>query len=453
MKNREENRMPNTSRRCFIKLMGFAGIMPSALLRCRPRTGKPNIVVIMADDLGYGDLSCYGNKTINTPHLDALAEQGLKFTDYHANGAVCTPTRAALLTGRYQQRCGMEGVIYARGETRQTGMAPEDITFADVLKSAGYRTAVCGKWHLGYREKYNPVHQGFDEFYGYVSGNVDYISHIDGAGIHDWWHHTQKVKVEGYTTDLITNHAVDFINRHKNSPFCLYVAHESPHYPFQGREDDAVRRAGSAPRQEISLEGKKRAYKEMVQVMDEGIGRIVSTLKTAGLDQNTFIFFCSDNGAIKNVGSNGVLRGAKGSLWEGGHRVPAIACWPGHISAGRTTAETALSMDILPTLLSITGAALNTPALDGIDLSPVLFDNAKLPNRYLYWRYRKQKVARKGKWKLIVDNNTPHLFDLENDIAEQKDRIKEKPDIVKEQLKKLDLWEKDMGSPETMITI
>ena len=167
-------------------------------------TERPNIILIMADDLGYGDIGCYGNEKIKTPNIDALAQGGMKFTDYHSNGPVCSPTRTALLTGRYQQRAGIEGVIYAQGPTRQTGMALEQVTFAEILKNRGYATGIFGKWHLGYNVEFNPARQGFDEFRGYVSGNVDYHSHLDGAGIEDWWKNIEKVPEEGYCTDLIT---------------------------------------------------------------------------------------------------------------------------------------------------------------------------------------------------------------------------------------------------------
>ncbi|NQT02271.1 MAG: sulfatase-like hydrolase/transferase [Planctomycetes bacterium] len=195
---------------------------------------RPNIILIMADDLGYGDIGCYGSKKIRTPNIDALARGGLRFTDYHSNCPVCSPTRAALLTGRYQQRCGIEGVVTA-AKHRHTGMALEEVTFAEVLKRRGYATGIFGKWHVGYNVEFNPAKQGFDEFIGYVSGNVDYHSHIDQAGFEDWWKNLQKVPEEGYCTDLITKHGVDFIERHKDGPFCLYLPHEAPHYPYQGR--------------------------------------------------------------------------------------------------------------------------------------------------------------------------------------------------------------------------
>ncbi|MHC4518058.1 MAG: sulfatase-like hydrolase/transferase, partial [Planctomycetota bacterium] len=192
---------------------------------------RPNIILIMADDLGYGDIGCYGG-WIQTPNIDALAKGGMRFTDYHSNGAVCSPTRAALLTGRYQQRCGIDAVVTAKGPARETGMAQKEITFAEVLKQRGYVTGLFGKWHVGYRVQFNPTKQGFDEFIGYVSGNVDYHTHIDQANITDWWKGPKKAPEEGYVTDLVTKHAVDFLHRHKDEPFCLYLPHEAPHYPY-----------------------------------------------------------------------------------------------------------------------------------------------------------------------------------------------------------------------------
>jgi arylsulfatase A-like enzyme len=407
---------------------------------------QPNIILIMADDLGYGDVGCYGNQSIRTPNIDALAKGGMKFTDFHSNAPVCSPTRAALLTGRYQQRCGIDEVVYAKGPPRQTGMPLNEVTFAEVLKKAGYATALCGKWHVGYKVEFNPTKQGFDEFHGYVSGNVDYHSHIDGAGVHDWWKGCEKVPEEGYVTDLITGHAVDFIKRHRDKPFCLYVAHEAPHSPNQGRNDPPQRLAGGKRRQD---EGRRREtseiYKEMIEVMDKGIGRVVSTVKSLGLERKTFIFFCSDNGANKR-GSNGPLKGYKGNLWEGGHRVPAIAYWPGRIGPGTVTGETALSMDAFATMVSVAGAALpDGAALDGVDLLPMLTANAKLPRRSLFWRYRKQKAVRKGPWKLLVQDKNVGLYNLDGDIAEEHDLAQSKPGLVTQLQRELSAWERDIG--------
>jgi arylsulfatase A len=409
-------------------------------------TDRPNIILIMADDLGYGDISCYGSKKINTPNIDALAEGGMKFTDYHSNCPVCSPTRAGLLTGRYQQRTGIEGVIYAQGPTRQTGLALEETTFAEVLKKHGYTTGIFGKWHLGYNVQFNPTKQGFDEFRGYVSGNVDYHSHIDGAGFDDWWKNLIKVPEKGYCTDLITEHGIEFIERHKDEPFCLYLPHESVHSPYQGRNDPPQRLPGGKKGRRITGNEIDRAYKEMVEVMDEGIGKIVETIKHLGLERKTFIFFCSDNGATKN-GSNGELAGYKGSLWEGGHRVPAVAYWPGTIRTGSATNQTVLGMDMFPTMVSIAGAKLpGGLELDGVDLLGMLTQDRKLPERMLFWRYRKQKAVRKGPWKLLILGDNIRLFNLDDDLGEKKNLAASKPETIKMLQNSLTTWEQEVSA-------
>jgi arylsulfatase A-like enzyme len=438
----------------FIKLVvgGAAGIVVS---NCRRFMGdsqngsnqayRPNIIVIMADDLGYGDIGCYGSETIKTPNIDALARGGMRFTDYHSNGAVCSPTRAALLTGRYQQRCGIEGVVTA-AKHRHTGMALKEVTFAEVLKDHGYVTGLFGKWHVGYSVEFNPVKQGFDEFIGYVSGNVDYHSHIDQVGIDDWWKDGKKVPEEGYSTDLITRHGIDFIERHKDEPFCLYLPHEAPHYPFQGRGDPPERLPGGKKGKKTKGQEIPRAYKDMVEIMDEGIGRIVETVKRLGLERRTFIFFCSDNGAAKN-GSNGVLSGYKGSLWEGGHRVPAIAYWPKKIKPGTVTHRTVLGMDLFPTMLSVAGAKLPVRLkLDGVNLLPMLMDNEKLPERTMFWRHGNQRAVRRGPWKLRIEGKNVELYDLDEDLGEKKNLADARPEMVKALGDELSVWERDVSA-------
>jgi arylsulfatase A-like enzyme len=408
-------------------------------------TERPNIIIIMADDLGYGGIGCYGSEKIRTPNIDALAKGGLKFTDYHSNCPVCSPTRAALLTGRYQQRCGIEGVVTA-AKHRHTGMALEEVTFAEVLKKCSYATGIFGKWHVGYDVALNPARQGFDEFIGYVSGNVDYHSHIDQAGYDDWWRNLQKVPEEGYCTDLITKHGVDFIERHKDVSFCLYLPHEAPHYPYQGRDNPPERLSGGRKGKKTKGNEIARAYKEMVEVMDEGIGRIVETVRRLGLERKTFIFFCSDNGANKN-GSNGVLAGYKGSLWEGGHRVPAVAYWPGRIKAETTSDQTVLGMDLFTTMVSIAGAKFPVGLkLDGVDLLPMMTRSAKLPERTLFWRYRKEKAIRKGPWKLLVQGSRSKLYNLDDDLGEKKNIAVEHPDIVKLLEDELVAWEQEVST-------
>lgn len=404
----------------------------------RENQKKPNIILIIADDLGYGDLGCYGNERIKTPHIDALAKSGVRFTDYHSNGAVCSPTRAALLTGRYQQRCGIEGVVTA-ARHRHTGMALNEVTFAEVLKNHGYVTGIFGKWHVGYSAEFNPVRQGFDEFIGYVSGNVDFHSHIDQAGYDDWWKGDRKVPEQGYTTDLITRHGIDFIDRHKNEPFCLYLPHEAPHYPYQGRDDPPERLPGGKKGKKTKGKEIVRAYKEMVEVMDETVRRL-------DLERKTFIFFCSDNGANKN-GSNGALSGYKGSLWEGGHRVPAIACWPGRIKPGTVTCQTVLGMDLFPTMASIAGAKLPMGLeLDGVDLLPMLVNDEKLPERTLFWRHGSQKAVRQGPWKLRIQGKKVELYHLAENLGEKKDLAKIRPERLKMLKDELSAWERDVSA-------
>ncbi|MBD3265597.1 sulfatase-like hydrolase/transferase [bacterium] len=432
--------------------MGFTALTAATGVKLQAKQ-KPNFVLIMADDLGYGDISCYGNERINTPHIDAMAKKGLKFTDYHANAPVCTPTRAALLTGRYQQRCGMEGVIYVRGDTRLKGMPLDALTFAEVLQKEGYQTGIFGKWHLGYRKKYNPIHQGFDQFHGYVSGNIDYISHYDNAGIFDWWHNDLKIQEKGYSTDLFTDYAVNFIENHKDEPFCVYVPHEAPHWPYQGRDDKADRFPNTQFDSRGSRPDRAAAYKEMVEAMDDGVGRIVSKLQELGLEENTLVVFCSDNGGVPKLGDNGGLRGDKASLWEGGHRVPAVAYWPGTIEPG-VTDQLALSMDWFPTMVSLAGADIpRRHKLDGVDLTPVLLKQVNLPQRTVFWRYRKHKVARQGPWKLLVENDKKtYLFNLKKDRNETNNLADAKAEKVDELKALLANWEKEMDEVKQITT-
>lgn len=410
----------------------------------QPRANKPNIVIIMADDLGYGGISSYGNDSIRTPHLDSLARHGVKFTDFYANAPVCTPTRAALLTGNYQQRSGLEGVIYVKGETREVGLDTSQVTIAKLLKEQGYTTGIMGKWHLGYQKEYNPVYHGFDKFYGYLSGNIDYHTHYDNAGIYDWWHKLDTVREEGYVTDLITEHSVDFIRQHQDQPFFLYVAHEAPHVPFQGRNDPGYR----YPNQQFTyygpVEDQPRAYREMVEVMDEGIGKIMSTLRENGLEENTLVFFLSDNGAEK-FGHNGGLSGQKTNLYEGGIRVPAIAYWKGQIPAS-ISSEALMSMDLLPTALAFSGAHLPKQRFDGVDFSRLLLNGDPLDERPLFWRYQDEKAVRKNQWKLLISQEDTLLFNLSEDRQETQNLYRKQPETVKALVNALQAWEAELAA-------
>ena len=401
---------------------------------------KPNIILIVADDLGYGDLSIFGNKDILTPNIDKLGEEGVVFTDFHSNGSVCSPTRAALLTGKYQQRVGVSGVITAKNH-RDKGLSTDEITFANIAKESGYKTGIFGKWHLGYDPVYNPTNQGFDEFIGFVSGNVDYHSHIDQEGYKDWWFDNELNEEFGYSTDLISKHSIDFIKKNKDENFLLYIAHESPHYPFQGRNSQKVREVGKDFIWGLP-DNKDEIYKEMIEVMDEGVGEVIDLLYELNIDKKTIIFFFSDNGGTRN-GNNGLFKGFKGSLYEGGHRVASMVWSPSIIKKGYRN-ETFLTMDILPTISDFIGGSINHP-LDGVSMKNNLLFNEKIIERLLFWEYNSNYAVRKNNWKLLIKkDNSKELYDLSNDISEEENIYKLYPELVKELSNEIDNWKNNL---------
>ena len=411
---------------------------------------KPNIIIIVADDLGYGDVSMNGSEQLHTPNIDRIAATGVKFTDFHSNGTVCSPTRAALLTGRYQQRSNIIGVLTASGH-RHEGLDPDKFTaLPKLLKPVGYKTALFGKWHVGYDDKFNPIRHGFDEFKGFVSGNIDYISHIDEQGHDDWWQDDALQNEEGYTTDLISQHGLNFIEENKDQPFMLYLAHECPHYPYQASHDVADRVSGEIPSKELkfgSRRDKAVAYKEMMESMDRGIGQVVDAVNKHGLENNTLIFFFSDNGPVP-PGSNGELRGWKGNLYEGGHRVPAAACWPGYIPADMVVDTPCLGMDIYPTVAALAGVELpGNEVIDGVDLSELLFGSSELQARPLFWGQKelsREATVRNDYWKLIDHDGTLELYDLENDLGETNDLSEKHPEMCETMLGQLNSWRDDV---------
>jgi arylsulfatase A-like enzyme len=413
---------------------------------------KPNFILILADDLGYGDIGCFGSTIHKTPNLDVMAKGGMKFTDFHSNGAMCSPTRAALLTGRYQQRAGIQKVLSGIGSKRENGgLALEQVTFAEVLKNAGYSTGIFGKWHLGHTLGLSPIQQGFENFRGFLGGGQDYHSHIDRSGYYDWWQNDKIQRVKGYSTDLLSDYAVDFIEENKDKPFCLYLPYQAVHFPYQGRNDKADRTEGKkwSRLKYGSRKDQRNAYKEMVEAMDEGIGRILATVKKLGLEQNTLIFFTSDNGGHEKVASCKPLRGWKGQMWEGGHRVPTIAYWPGRIAPGTVTDQTTLTMDLFPTMAAQAGAELPEKLkLDGIDIMPVM-QGGKAPQRDVFWATSTTAVIRRGDWKLIVRNKKHfapgiELFNLADDLQEKNNLAESKPGILKQLHLSLKAWQKEV---------
>ena len=420
---------------------------------------RPNIILILADDLGYGDLGCYGSKRAQTPHLDRMAREGLRFSDFHSNGPVCSPTRAALLTGRYQQRFGIDTAL---SET-SPGMDKSAVTIAQRLQEAGYATAIFGKWHLGSAPEESPNHFGFQLFRGAQHGGLDYQSHVTRSGRLDWWHNAKLENEEGYATTLITRHAVDFIKAHRDGPFLLYVPYTAIHFPWMTPHDPAYHQIGEDTSDLRKLGPHKEknmgpVVVEMIEALDAGVGEILSAVEKTGLGRQTFVFFTSDNGGylsyqggFANISSNGPLRGQKGAMHEGGHRVPAIAWWPGRIKAGSVTNATAMTMDLMPTYLELAGIAPtlapNPKPLDGISLAPLLFEGKSLPNRTLFWRYAKSYAARSGPWKLVAsEGKAPELYNLENDLGETRDLASQQSALVQKLRSELAAWEEDVAS-------
>lgn len=448
--------------------------MSSSLEAAERKPGdRPNLIVIMVDDMGYAGVSCFGNPYFKTPEIDRLANEGLKLTDFHSSGTVCSPTRAGLLTGRYQQRAGIEAVIHpvSNHPEHRKGLRKVENTFAEQLKQAGYRTGLIGKWHQGYphnTSEFHPDNHGFDTFIGYHSGNIDFISHVGDHVKHDWWHGRTETRETGYSTHLINQYALQFIKENRGQPFCLYVAHEAIHNPVQV-PGDPVRRS--------EAEGWKRwkpankaerieKYKGMTLPIDVGVGQIRQTLVDLGLDQNTFVLFFSDNGPARDFPSGSPQwRGGKGSVYEGGHRVPAIAWWPGKIKAGTSSNIPAISIDVMPTLLSL--AKVKVPEdrpLDGVDLSPVLLKQQTVAKRPLFWASlsnngRRSEAMRHGPWKLVVqhpkakpgtfENEKIELYRLDLDPGEQKNRVKQEPEQAAAMLKELKDWYQDTQSTAT----
>jgi arylsulfatase A len=438
--------MERRNRRDFLisSLALWAGARVGAARGVATASARPNVVVILADDLGYGDTSVYDG-WIKTPQLERMASQGLKFVDFHSNSSVCSPTRAAFLTGRYQQRVGIVDVIASHLDT--PGLEATELTIPRLMKQYGYRTALFGKWHLGSEPRQNPIHHGFDEFVGYLEGATDYHNHKD------WYNGLHRENIMGYSTHLITDHAIRFIEENKSRPFFLYVAHQAPHLPFQTPADTMDNRPKERlTRKEMWDPNRIRPkYKIMVEEMDRGTGQILDKLERAGISKDTFVFFFSDNGAILSGGSNQPFRGGKFSNYEGGHRVPAVARWPGHIKAGRTSDELIVGMDLLPTIMDIVG--IDVPKqrkLDGISIKDHLLNQTDLPNRCVFFGYEPKlgTAMRDGHWKMQTKGDVVELYDLSKDIKETTNLVDKYPKRTEEMKAAIEKWKLEVA-PET----
>lgn len=424
---------------------------------------KPNFIVIMTDDQGYGDLSCMGNTDFLTPHIDALAENGARFTNWYSNSPVCSPARASLLSGRYPGNAGVRAIL--AGHRRATGLTPETPTIATAVRKLGYQTAAVGKWHLGLHEQSRPNQNGFDYFYGFMAGCLDYYSHIfywsmaDGRTnpTHDLWENDHEFYDNGrYFTEMVSEKAVEKIRdmNEAESPFLMYVAYNAPHYPMH------------APRKYLDrfkhLPEDRRIMAAMLSAVDDGVGQIVDELKRQGIYEDTVIFFQSDNGPSRESrnwmdgrpdpyygGLPGGLKGHKFSLFEGGIRVPGIFAWPGHIPAGQVIDEPCAAMDVFPTLLRLAGGDPAEYALDGLDIGAVLTKGAPTPHEELYWEMEQQTAVRSGPYKLVlngqlIEGEPPQapvfLSDLSTDPGEKINLADELPEVASQLTQKAEAW-------------
>jgi len=437
--------------------LGGAAALPFALRpdaafgRQRPGSGgkPPNILFIMADDLGYADLSCYGRRDFQTPAIDRLAREGMRFTQAYANSPVCSATRTALLTGRYQYRLpiGLEEPLAGRA----VGLPPDQPTLASMLRDCGYATALVGKWHLGAHPHYGPLKSGYEHFWGFRGGALDYFSHDTIAG-KDLWSNDQPVSQQGYLTDLLADKSIEMLRTLAADvrPFFMSLHFNAPHWPWEGPDDEAESRrlAALEPGFDNMFSydaGSQKTYAAMVTRMDWQIGRIREALRQLGILDNTIIIFTSDNGG-ERYADTWPFTGKKGELLEGGLRIPAIVRWPRHVAAGTLSEQTVMSMDWLPTLLAAAGAS-PTPGYrsDGISLLPAL-GGAPAIQRTLFWRYlnMNQEACRQGDWKYLKILDNTFLFNIAEDPLERANLKGRHPEMFARLVAAYRSWDREM---------
>jgi len=465
-------------RRLFVGIWSL--VLPLSFELCplsfaAPAGARPNIVFVLIDDFGYADSGAYGAKDIRTPNMDRLAREGVKFTDFYANAPVCTPTRCAFITGRWQQRVGFEWAMgFSADSYRVVGtewVKEPDIhalglpttvpTLPKMLKAAGYATGAFGKWHLGFKDEYSPTKHGFDEYFGELLGHSDYYTHAYYDGTYALRDGLKPVKVEGYLTDLINQRAVAFVKKHAREPFFLYVPHLAVHCPFQppGRPKPSVTKANM-------YEGDRRTYAAMVEKVDEGVGMLLAELEKQGVADNTLFVLSSDNGG-ERYSDNSPLFHHKSTLWEGGIRVPCLMRWPARLPKGKVTSQVGITMDLSATFAAVAfgvppsggplPAKAGTPNFDGINLLPILTGEQPEQTRTLAWRIdrtgRQQKAVRHGQWKYLQDGNVEMLFDLSTDIGERRDVFFQHPEIFADLKARLKAWEDEMAKEPTQFLV
>ena len=443
-------------------LLGCMGLIA---LSDRGAERRPNIILIVSDDHGYPDLGIIGTKPILTPHLDRLAREGVRATSFYTTWSACTPSRGSILTGRYPLRNGLYTNVrndmvnykhkftkeeYAVSPEMTLGLDPKEITIGNVLRDAGYRTGVVGKWDMGQAKRYLPLQRGFDFFYGIGNNGIEYYTH-ERYGVHSMFRGNERTEADRgiYATDLFKREALQFIKDSRAKPFFLYVAFNAPH-----GASDFVTRGPQAPQKFIDLYPKMdpkasvTLFYAAVTAMDAAIGELRGALEQHGLEKNTLIVFLSDNGGTGN-GGNAPLRGGKSTLWEGGIRVPFIAWWPGKLPAGKVTDEFLTGLELFPTFTKVAGArSPKNVVIDGFDALPVLQGTTKSPRSEMYWVGRRDGAARVGNWKWHSSATSGGLYDLANDIGETKDLTKEKPDVVASMAAKFAAFKKEMDATE-----
>lgn len=442
----------------FLRLLTVAFTIVDVLV-CAAYAGpapdrRPNVIIIVADDLGYADLSIHGARDISTPHIDSLAANGIRFTAGYVTGPYCSPTRAALLTGRYQQRFGHE--FNPNGDGPELGLSLKEATIADAFKGAGYRTALVGKWHQGRAPHFHPNRRGFDEFFGFLPAAHAYLPAAGQATQParaelafnrpgTLYRNDQLIEEPGYTTDVFAREASLFIERNRANPFFLYLAPNAVHTPLQATDKYLARFP--------QAEGKRRTYLAMVSALDDLVGQVLQTLRAHGIEDNTQIWFFSDNGGPSqaNGSLNTPFSGGKATVWEGGIRVPFLVQWKAQVARSTVIDVPVAQIDIFPT--AIAAASIQPPAgkvFDGRSILPLLTGGPRVAHHdLLFWRFGPQYAVRDARWKLarLPGIEQPRLFDLTSDIAEQADRAAEHPEIVQRLQAAWDAWDRDNQPP------
>lgn len=425
------------------------------------KPARPNILVIVADDLGYGDIGVHGGKDVPTPNIDALAASGVLCSNGYVSAPYCSPSRAGFLTGRYQTRFGHEFNPHV-GEVRKLGLPLDQRTIADQMRGAGYATGLVGKWHQGFDRAHHPLSRGFDEYFGFLVGGHNYLLHKDaeaGFGsaysLNMIYRNREVQKLDGYTTELFTDEALAFMERHQDKPWFLYLAYNAVHTPLE-----VLEKYGDRVPKSIT-DGERRGYLSLLIGLDDAVGRVTTQLRKMGKDKDTLIFFFSDNGGsgrrpflAYNTALNTPLRGNKGQTLEGGIRVPFLVSWPGKVPAGKTYDQPVIALDILPTAGAVAGAEAGAD-VDGVNiLKHLTGEDATAPHGALYWRFGPQKAIRKGKWKLVdwrdfarQQDSGWQLYDLAKDVGEENDLAKAEPQIVAELSAAWEEWNKRNRAP------